>query len=169
LGKRVSGKGDGPGWLPFDLLGDPVPANKGCRGRPQHAKDTEIFESLIRHFGMGWSVARVAQAHGMATQTMNRHYFSTHAERKARQHAMDIFEAELLGRLDRQSKAGKTAATVQLLKRMDKARLGVLPDTPPKGKPKPKGIKEERRERAWTAGMEDQDWSDLIGPTARPN
>ena len=45
------------------------------------------------------------------------------AERKARQHAMDIFEAELLGRLDRQSKAGKTAATVQLLAGTEGATL----------------------------------------------
>ncbi|WP_408585932.1 hypothetical protein [Novosphingobium sp.] len=154
--------------MPFDLLGDPVPVNKGCRGRPQHAKNPEIFESMIRCFGLGWSEARVARAHRLAIQTMNDHYFSTPEERKARQAATDLYEAELLARLDHQSRSGKTAATAHLLKRYDKARLGATPDAP-KRKKKPKGLKETRREDAWTAGAGDADWGELIGPQTRPH
>ena len=172
MGKRVSGDEAGPGWLPLDLLGDPVPANKGMRGRPQHAYDAEIFTSLVRCFGMGWSEMRVAAAHGMDAKTMNRHYFQTAAERRAKRAALDLYEAELLGRLDAASRGGKTAATVQLLKRYDKAKLGTLPAALPKAK-KPKGLKEERREAAWTAGMDDQDWGELLGTAppagAKPN
>lgn len=170
VGSDVSGKDDGPGWLPFDLLGHPVPANKGQRGRPRHAYDTEIYESLIRCFGLGWSEARVARAHGMSIPTMNAYYFSTREEQRAKRSALDLYEAELLARLDAQSRAGKTAATDKLLKRFDKARLGASPDAPaPTKAKKRKGLKQERRENAWAAGKGDSDWGDLIGPQTRPH
>ena len=169
MAKRVSGKGDGPGWLPFDLLGNPVPANKGCRGRPQHAYNIEIFRSLVRCFGMGWSEARVAAGPPPDVKNMNRHYFPTIAERRIKQAAIDLWEAELLGRLDHQSRSGKTAATAQLLKRFDKSRIGTQPEIPAAAKKKAKGLKQERRDAAWTAGAEDKAWDDLIGPATRPH
>jgi hypothetical protein len=142
------------------------------RGRPQHAYDAEIYASLVRCFGMGWSESRVAAAHGMDAKTMNRHYFQTPVERRAKRAATDLYEAELLGRLDAQSRSGKTAATAQLLKRYDKAKLGAVPASPVKSK-KPKGLKQERREAAWSAGIDDQDWGTLLGTappsSAKPN
>ena len=170
MGSDVSGKDGGPGWLPFDLLGYPVPANKGQRGRPRHAYDAEIFESLVRCFAMGWSEARVARAHGMSIPTMNLYYFSTRPEQVAKRSALDLYEAELLARLDAQSRAGKTAATDKLLKRFDKMRLGAQPNAAPVGKGKKrKGLKEERKENAWTAGAGDSAWDELIGPQTRPH
>ncbi len=109
----------------------------------------------------------MARAHGMSVPTMNKYYFSTPEERRAKQSAIDLYECELLARYDAQSRAGKTSATDKLMKRLDKARLGTTV-APPKVK-KRKGLKEERQESAWTAGAEDSDWGVLIGPQTRPH
>lgn len=145
-----------PGWQPFDLFGQPVPANKGKRGRPQHAYNPEIFKSLIRCFGLGWSQVRVAHSHSMSVPTMNKVYFSTDREKSFRDQACDIYEAELVARLDRQSAAGSATATEKLLARVDRSRIAQLGEhVAARGRPqrsKPKGKKEELAEAAAGVG-----------------
>lgn len=154
-------------WPAFDLFHHPVPPNKGMRGRPMVPYVPEIFESIIRCLAQGWSQERVARAHGISKPTMNAVYFSTPAGRQARQHASDLYEAEMLARLDAQSRDGNTGATKALLARMDKARLGPQPVAAAKPARR-KGVKEERREAAWDAGREDDGWGPLLhGETGR--
>lgn len=157
----VSGKGKRLGWLPFDLLGHPVSANKGEKARPQHAPSTENLEKIILLLGMGRSEADCAAAIGLSVPTMKKHYFSHPEVRLAKRHAALVVEGELLRRLNEQSLAGKTAATEKLLKRLDKAQLGPVPVKPTKVK-KRKGVKEERREAAYDAGLSDDGWGPLL-------
>ncbi|MED5546116.1 MAG: hypothetical protein VYD90_12775 [Pseudomonadota bacterium] len=161
MSDEVSGKGGAPAWLPFDLLGHPVPANKGAKARPQHAPSAENLEKIIILLGMGRSEADCAAAIGLSVPTMKKHYFS-HAEvRKAKRHAGLVLEAELLARLNEQSLAGKTSATEKLLKRLDKARLGPVPTAQTRAS-KRKGVKEERRDAAYDAGRGDDGWGPLL-------
>ena len=164
----VSGKDGMPQWLPFDLLGHPVPANKGQKSRPQHAPTAENLEKLVLLFGMGRSEAECAAAIGVSIPTMKKHYFSSPDLRRAKQHAGLVLEAELLQRLNQQSLDGKTSATEKLLKRLDKSRLGPTPVAQARTK-KRKGVKEERRDAAWDAGREDDGWGPLLhGESGKP-
>lgn len=149
--------------MPFDLLGHPVPANKGCKGRPQHAPTAENLEKIVLTYAMGGSDADAAAAIGVSIDTMKLHYFASPELQRLRRNARAITEAELLGRLNEQSKAGKVAATEKLLKRLDKARLGPVPVAQPKAK-KAKGLKEQRAEAAKYAGVGDESWGSLLHP-----
>ena len=171
MSDEVSGKRGQAGWLPFDLLGHPVPANKGEKARPQHAPRAENLEKIILLLGMGRSEADCAAAIGLSLPTMKKHYFSHPQVRLAKRHASVVLEGELLARLNAESLAGKTSATEKLLKRLDKARLGPAPVAPTKAK-KRKGVKEQRRDAAYDAGVGDDDWGPLLhgdSGTALPN
>jgi hypothetical protein len=160
----VSSKSGRSGWLPFDLLGHPVPPNKGERGRDQHVPTAENLEKLVLLFGMGRTEVDCAAAIGVSVPTMRKHYFSNPDLKRAKRHAGLRLEAELLQRLNQQSIDGKTSATEKLLKRLDKSRLGPAPVSPTKST-KRKGVKEERRDAAWDAGREDNGWGPLLhGP-----
>lgn len=171
MSDQVSGKDGRPCWLPFDLLGDPVSANKGMKGRPQHAPTAENLEKLVLLFGMNRSEAECASAIGLSVPAMRKHYFSSPELQRAKRHADMMLEGELLQRLNQQSLAGKTSATEKLLKRLDKSRLGPAPTAKPKAT-KRKGVKEERRDAAWDAGRQDDGWGPLLhgdGGKALPN
>lgn len=152
---------DGPGWLPFDLLGHPVPRNKGKRGRPQHAPTAENLEKAILLYAADRSDADVAAAIGITIPTLKQHYFSSLELQRARRNARMIVEGELLARLNRLSLAGNVAATEKLLKRIDKLRLGPMPLAVAPARRR-KGVKEERAEAAYTAGQADEDWGPLL-------
>ncbi len=157
----VLGQDGRPRWLPFDLLGHPVPANKGQKSRPEHAPTAENLEKIILLLGMKRSETDCAAAIGLSLPTMKKHYFSHPEVQRAKRHASLVLEGELLLRLNRQSEAGKTSATEKLLKRLDKAQLGPVPvarSTPKKRK----GLKEERVDAAWDAGRGDEGWGPLL-------
>lgn len=162
-GQKSAGEGR-PGWLPFDLLGHPVPPNKGCRGKPQHVPTAENLEKAVLLYANKASDGDVAAALGISVPTLKLHYLSRSELRQIRRNAKAVVEAELLARLNEQSKAGNVGATEKLLKRMDKAQLGTVAPPPSKAKVKPKGAKAERQERAWAAGREDQSWGSLLHP-----
>ncbi len=110
---------------------------------------------------MGRSEKDCAAAVGLSIDTMKRHYFVHPQVQLARRNAALVLEGELLSRLNRQSLDGKTSATEKLLKRLDKAQLGPVPVKPTKAK-KTKGIKEERRDAAYDAGLGDDGWGPLL-------
>ena len=151
-------------WLPFDLLGHPVPANKGAKARPQHAPTAENLEKLVLLYGMGKSDAACASAIGVSIPTMKKYYFASPELQRVRRNAQLYLEGELLARLNRQSLDGNTSATEKLFKRLDKARLGEVAPAPAKPKRR-KGLKDERREAAYEAGQ-NTDWADLLPPPA---
>ena len=165
MGAENLGDRSGPGWLPFDLLGQPVPPNKGCKGRPQHVPTAENLEKLILLYAAGHSDMDCAASIGVTIPTMKRHYFSSAELQQVRRNARMVVEGELLARLNAQSKAGNTGATDKLIKRIDKARLGPIP-TQPKPKKQKLGKKAQRVEDAKFAGAGDEEWGSLIGPQA---
>lgn len=123
-----SEQGDGPGWLPFDLLGAPVPANKGMKGKPQHAVSPENLVKAILLYAMRRTDLEVASALGITIPTLKKYYFSNSELQSIRRNARAFVEGELLARLNRDSLNGKTGATDKLLKRLDKAGLEGLSD-----------------------------------------
>lgn len=153
-----------PGWLPTDLLGHPVPPNKGCRGKPLHVATAENLEKAVLLYAKRATDGEVAAALGISVPTLKLHYFSHAALRQVRRNARAVVEAELLARLNEQSKAGNVGATEKLLKRIEKAQLGAVVPPPAKAKAKPKGAKELQQERAWAAGQGDQSWVSLLHP-----
>lgn len=160
-----SGGKAGPGWLPFDLLGNPVPANKGCKARPQHAPTPENLEKIMLLYAAGKTDGECAAAIGITIPTMKRHYFSSPELQLVRRNAHLVVEAELLARLNAKSKEGSVSATEKLMKRIDKARLG--PAVPvAKAKKAKLGKKEQQVEDARYAGLGDKGWGPLLNPAS---
>ena len=156
------------GWFPTDLLGHPVPANKGAKARPQHAPTAENLEKAMLLYATGRTDAEVAAAIGITPPTLRRHYFSSPELKRLRRAARMVVEGKVLHALAKAVEQGKTAAIDKMLKRLDKAALGVVAPVVKAAK-KAKGVKEQRREAAYDAGLGDKGWGDLIGPDARPN
>lgn len=126
MGVVKTDKPDGPGWLPFDLLGQPVPRNKGERSRPEHAVTAENLEKAVLLYALRKKDAEVAAALGISIPTLKKHYFSSGDLQAIRRNARAFVEGELLARLNRDSLGGKTGATEKLLKRLDKAGLDAV-------------------------------------------
>lgn len=169
MSDEFSGKGGKPGWLPFDLLGHPVPSNKGQRGRPEHCATAENLEKAVLLYGMNKRDREVAAGLGISIPTLKAKYFSSPQLRAIRANAYAFLEGELLARLNAQSLAGKTSATEKLMKRLDKAQLGEVAPVK-KRAVKRKGVKEEQQEAAWDAGREDDGWGPLLhGGSNLPN
>lgn len=159
----VFGKGDGGQWLPFDLLGHPVPRNKGRKGKPEHVATPENLEKIILMSAQGRCDRDCAAAIGVSINTMKKHYLTRPEIQRVRRNSKLFVEGELLARLNRLSQAGNVGATDKLLKRIDKAALG--PAIPVRvAKPVKLGKKEERKIAAKYAGNDGSDWGELLNP-----
>jgi len=91
----------------FDLFGDPVPANWGQRGRPEHVPTQQNRNRVSMLVAMGWSNARIAAALFITQPTLRKHYFS---ELKFREVARDRLVAGLLTKHWELFMAGNVAA-----------------------------------------------------------
>lgn len=160
--------GIGLGWFPTDLLGHAVPANKGAKARPQHAPTAENLEIAMLMYATGRTDPEVASAIGLSVPTLRRHYFASTELRRLRRSARMVVEGQALLALAKAIEGGKVAAIDKMLKRLDKSALGVVAPVVKAAK-KAKGLKEQRREAAYDAGLGDKAWGDLIGPGARVN
>jgi hypothetical protein len=80
----------------FDLFGDPVPANWGQRGRPEHVATQQNRNRISMLVALGWSNKRIAQAMYVTLPTLRKHYFS---ELKYREVARDRLNANMATRL----------------------------------------------------------------------
>jgi hypothetical protein len=59
----------------FDLFGDPVPLNRGKRGRPQHVPTRENRSRVKELARVGWSKKRIAAELCISKPTLRPHYF----------------------------------------------------------------------------------------------
>jgi hypothetical protein len=91
----------------FDLFGDPVPANWGERGRPEHIPTQKNRNRVSMLVALGWSVARIAAALLVTQPTLRKHYFS---ELKYRDVARDRLEAGVAEKLWEGVQAGNISA-----------------------------------------------------------
>ncbi len=118
----------------LDLLGDPVPANWGQRGRPEHVASQQNRNRVSMLVAMGWSNARIAAAMYITQPTLRKHYFS---ELKFRDVARDRLVAGMLTKNWELFMAGNVAAGKEfrdLLKENDLMLYGqtVQPQKPEK-------------------------------------
>ncbi|TPM41554.1 hypothetical protein [Mesorhizobium sp. B2-3-4] len=91
----------------FDLFGEPVPANWGERGRPQHIASQQNRNRVSMLVAMGWSNARIAAALFVTLPTLRKHYFS---ELKFRDVARDRLNATMATKLWELFMSGNVAA-----------------------------------------------------------
>jgi hypothetical protein len=108
----------------FDLFGDPVPANHGGRGRPQHVPTLENRNRVSVLLAAGWSNERIAGVLRVTLPTLRKHYFS---ELKFREVARDRLNAMLLTKAVEGVKDGKAASIklcVQMIERNDLMTFG---------------------------------------------
>lgn len=91
----------------LDLFGEPVPANWGERGRPQHIASQKNRNRVSMLVALGWSNARIAAALFVTLPTLRKHYFS---ELKFRDVARDRLNATMATKLWELFMAGNVAA-----------------------------------------------------------
>lgn len=109
----------------FDLLGDPIPPNRGKRGRPQHVPTKENGNKIMLLLAQGWTDIRIAAAIGITVPTLKRHYFSVLKKRDA---ARDRVEAIGLLTLWNLGREGNVAAMKEYFRRHDAAIGDVFDD-----------------------------------------
>ena len=91
----------------LDLFGEPVPANWGERGRPQHIASQQNRNRVSMLVALGWSNIRIAAALFITLPTLRKHYFS---ELKFRDVARDRLNATMATKLWDLFMSGNVAA-----------------------------------------------------------
>lgn len=151
----------------LDLFGDPVPANHGRRGRPQHIPTQENRNKVNLLLALGWSNERVANGINVDLKTLKKHYFP---ELKVREAARDRLDARVMETLWIQFQAGNTGAGKAFVAMLEKNDIAVghssfYANQRDGAEPKPErlGKKELAAQAAETAG-EGSDWGDDLKP-----
>jgi hypothetical protein len=133
----------------FDLFDDPVPANWGQRGRPEHIPTQKNRNRVSMLVALGWSNKRIAAALFVTLPTLRKHYFS---ELKYREVARDRLNANLATQLWSLFMDGNVAAGKEFRKllemndRMEVERAMGSP--PPSTREERVGKKEIDKQRA---------------------
>lgn len=112
----------------FDLFGDPVPANWGERGRPEHVATQQNRNRVSLLVALGWSNARIAAALYITQPTLRKHYFS---ELKFRDVARDRLVAHLGVKLLEGVNEGSIAAIREFQKYIERNDLMLYGQTRP--------------------------------------
>ncbi|MBR0695962.1 hypothetical protein [Bradyrhizobium lablabi] len=118
----------------FDLFGDPVPANWGGRGRPEHVASQQNRNRVSLLVALGWSNARIAAALFITQPTLRKHYFS---ELKYRDVARDRLVAQLGVKLLDGVNAGNVSAIREFQKYLERNDLMLYGQTQQPQKPAP--------------------------------
>ncbi|MDB5555408.1 MAG: hypothetical protein JWL86_5392 [Rhizobium sp.] len=126
----------------FDLFGEPVPANWGERGRPQHIAGQQNRNRVSMLVALGWSNKRIAAALYVTLPTLRKHYFS---ELKFRDVARDRLNAAMANKYWELFMSGNVAAGKAFGEFLEKNDLMLYGQTeqPPKPEPAPKLGKKE--------------------------
>ena len=104
----------------LDLFGDPVPANWGERGRPEHLATQQNRNKVSMLVALGWSNKRIAAALFITLPTLRKHYFS---ELRFREVARDRLDAALSMKLWEQVQAGNVGAMKEFQKLLERNDL----------------------------------------------
>lgn len=150
----------------FDLLGDPVPANFGGRGRPAHIPTQENRSKIRLLLAFGWSNRRIAQALRITTDTLKKHYF---VELRQRDEARPSLEAASLMMTYKAAAEGNVSAIKELNRLIEKDELARPPARPPRAEArdddeaKPERLgKKARAELEAKSAHEDTEWGELL-------
>jgi hypothetical protein len=152
----------------FDLFGDPVPANRGGRGRPQHLPTHENRNKVSMLLALGWSNERIAAALNVTQPTLRKHYFS---ELKFRDVARDRLNAAFMMKVWNEADAGNVGAMRLFAQLVDKNDIAVGHDSfygaqrreAEEERPAKLGKKEQAAAEAETAGQ-GTGWGDDLIP-----
>lgn len=101
----------------FDLFGDPVPANWGERGRPEHIASQQNRNKVSMLVAFGWGNKRIAAALFITLPTLRKYYFS---ELRFRAVARDRLDAGLAMKLWDQVQAGNVGAMKEFQKLLER-------------------------------------------------
>ena len=152
-------------WPEFDLLGDPVPANFGGRGRPEHVASEEKARLIIVLAAVGKSKPQIAEALGISEPTLRKHYFSARSRFKLKLgESRQRLEAKIYATLMREADAGNVTAIRTLWDRLDKLDLKqaqIAEAMRSQAKPEKLGKKAEADLRAKEA-HKTSSWGDLL-------
>lgn len=119
----------------LDLFGEPVPANWGMRGRPEHVASQQNRNRVSMLVALGWSNKRIAAALFVTLPTLRKHYFS---ELKFRAVARDRLDASLATKLWDLFLAGNVAAGKEFRKLVERNDLMLYgQNAPPEQSDKP--------------------------------
>jgi hypothetical protein len=142
----------------LDLFGEPVPANWGERGRPQHIPTQQNRNRVSMLVAWGWSNKRIAAALYVTLPTLRKHYFS---ELKFREVARDRLLATMGTKYLELLLAGNVAAGKALTELTEKNDLMLYGQTerPPAPVKAPKLGKKE----AALAAAQQPDRSNSLG------
>ena len=126
----------------LDLFGEPVPANWGGRGRPQHIPTQQNRNKVSMLLALGWANPRIAAAMFVTLPTLRKHYFS---ELKFRDVARDRLDARTAITLWDQFQAGNVAAGKAFREFVEHNDLMIYGQTSP---PEPTAPKLGKKEQA---------------------
>ncbi|UGY14187.1 hypothetical protein HAP48_0037365 [Bradyrhizobium septentrionale] len=131
----------------FDLFGDPVPANWGGRGRPEHVANQQNRNRVSLLVALGWSNQRIAAALFITQPTLRKHYFS---ELKFRDVARDRLVAQVGVKLMDGVNAGNVSAIREFQKYLERNDLMLYGQTqkPAKAAPAEKAPAEKVGKKA---------------------
>lgn len=154
-------------WQDFDLLGDPIPAGFGGRGRPPHVANDEKARIIMVLAALGKTKGQIAEALGVTQPTLNKHYFSKASRYRLRvKEARQRVEAKLLAKLYAGAEEGNVAAIKALWDRLDKADLKAAQMTAAQA-PAPQAAQEKLGKKAAATlaahtAHEATTWADLL-------
>tara|TARA_R110002110_G_scaffold115958_5_gene287236 strand:+ start:2500 stop:2967 length:468 start_codon:yes stop_codon:yes gene_type:complete len=141
----------------FDLLGDPIPANHGKRGRPPHIPTEQNRNKIRLLLAFDWTDTQLAKALRITKATLNKHYF---AELRARDEAKPALQANHLQMVYQAAANGNVGAMKELGRQIERHDLAhVLRSQPQKPKEEKLGKKAQARVDARTA-HEDTGWAE---------
>lgn len=144
--------GDG---VMVDLFGDPVPLNRGRKGRPEHVPTAENRTFVTVMLAVGEKPEAIAAAvvpGGISMPTLRKHYFSELAGRKS---ARLRVKGKLLAKWIEQAMDGNVGAGKLIAAELARADMGPAPDQA-KAVTVPRepalGKKEQEQREAYGAG-----------------
>lgn len=156
---EVSGS-DGVAWPLVDLFGDPVPVNRGKKGRPQHVPTAENRAFVTMMLAVGEKVDTIAIGLGITLPTLRKHYFS---ELLGVEAARARVRGKMLVAIAAEALKGNSGSAKALLERLDRAeareRAGVQQRAEPRAPTL--GKKEAERRAAFNAGA-GSTWDEVL-------
>jgi len=143
-----------------DLLGHPVPASRGKKGRPPHVPTPEFRRFVELGLACGHEESEIAAAMRITERTLKRHYFHELQVKRAARLRLDIKNmAAIVAKVE----AGEVSAMALLEKKLERLRQAELQrgKAPAAEKPKKLGKKEQALVEAHRAGRESE-WEGLL-------
>ena len=154
----------------FDLLGDPIPDNRGKVGATGHIPTVENINKVRLLIVAKWTAAQIAEEIGISVPTLNKHYFRNKSIKHAKAVSISEAKGRILLQLNKAAIGGNVTALKELLKLVEREELAMVSDTLTDRKPKKKklGVKQQGLEDARDIAGSSAFLPDY-GKTGKPN